>query len=207
MKKWIDENGLEIPSSRVSSVEKLMERSANKIVKQATDINKRLRELKQFVESKSLEIYLTIMEEKGIDPTTRKGNYTWYNFDKSIKIEIDVNFNIKFDETLLEACKAKLFQFIDVAIKSEVEFVTELIHDAFSKRDGRLDPKKVLGLLRWRSKVKNKLYHEAMNILEEGYRRVRSKQYNKIWIKNDVGEYEAIDLNFSSIKVKTGVDK
>jgi hypothetical protein len=79
------------------------------------------------------------------------------------------------------------------------EFVKELVDTAFSNSKGALDAKKVLSLLKHRTKIKNVLFQEALNLIEESIRRPDSKTYYRVWTKDEDGKYKNIDLNFSSI--------
>jgi hypothetical protein len=38
-----------------------------------------------------------------------------------------------------------------------------------------------------------------MTLIDESISRPKSKSYHKIWLKNEEGKYEAIELNFSSL--------
>ena len=71
---------------------------------------------------------------------------------------------------------------------------------AFATEKGKLDAKKVMGLLKFRSKEKNKNFQKALDLLEDSIRRPQSKQYFHVAVRNEEGGYDNIDLNFSSVK-------
>jgi hypothetical protein len=75
----------------------------------------------------------------------------------------------------------------------------ELVLSAFQTSKGKLDTKKILGLKKHASRIEDKRYHEAMKYLDESVRRPTSSTYFRVWVRNDAGQYENIDLNFSSI--------
>ncbi len=125
-KVWNDESGTGIPYNRTTKVERLHERSSAKIAKLALDVNKRLVAFNDVISDLSQEAYDAYMQSKGIDKKT-KGNYTWYNFDRSIKIEINVNQPIVFDSLTITAAKEKLDEFLDANIESKNHFLS-LIH-------------------------------------------------------------------------------
>ena len=82
------------------------------------------------------------------------------------------------------------------------EMIRQLILDAFSTSRGRLDTKKVLGLVKYRQRVpanKYPQFHQAINAVEDAIRRPDSKLYFRIAERNDEGKYININLNFSSI--------
>lgn len=196
-KTWLDEAGMEIPVSRVTSEEKQRERAAAKLLADAKKINNALQEFKNSVSETCAAVYDTYMASRKVT-APMKGNFTWYNFDRSIKIEVSVNERIEFDDMSLAACRAKLNEFLEGAIDSKVEFIKDLVNEAFSTSRGRLDSKKVMSLLKYKSKIKEPAFAEAMDYLEQSIRRSTSRTYFRVWEKVG-GEYQAVDLNFSSI--------
>jgi hypothetical protein len=196
-KVWEDEAGLQIPVKRITSIEKMKEKHAAALVKKAFDIQNKLIAFKEEIADKSLEIQKAVVKSSSDKPS--KGNYTWFNFDRSIKIEVNVSERIDFDDLEVMACKDKLNQYIADNVQSKDEFVTELIESAFSRKNGNLDAKKVMSLLHYSERVKAPLFLEAMKHLKSAIRRPDSKTYYKISIKNEEGKYENIDTNLSNL--------
>lgn len=85
-KTWYDEGNTPIPYNRINKVERLHERSSAKILKEALNINERLNNFKSMIRQLSQEAYDAYMESKDVNKKS-KGNYTWFNFNRSIKIE------------------------------------------------------------------------------------------------------------------------
>lgn len=197
-KMWEDEKGIQVPYSRVDSLERLQERSAGTLHTHAVRLHQTLSDLKLQMREMSQEIFARTMAKHDVAKPT-KGNFTWFNFDRSIKIEVNVNENIAFDDALILACQSKLNEFLDQELSDKQEYFRSLINDAFSKSRGGLDAKKVLGLLKHRSKIKSKLFQEALNLLEQSIRRPDSRTYYRISERMEDGKYKIIDLNFSSI--------
>lgn len=197
-KIWSDESGMQIPSSRTTKLERLMERKSGKLLKEAVKVNKQLSVLKEQVQEVCQEVYDLFMEEHN-NNKDRKGNFTWYNFDRSIKIQSRVSERIEFDDLSIIACKDKLDDFLSANVESKDEFIKQLVLDAFETSRGKLDAKKVMSLLKYKSRIKTPLFQEALELLESGIRRPDSKTYFQIWAKDSSGEYQNIDLNFSSI--------
>lgn len=198
-KLWTDESGMQIPVTRVRASEKFRERAAGSLHQKAISINKQLLDFKNLLEEASKNVHAYILKDNKIEKDTSKGNFTWYNFDRSIKIEVSVNERIEFDEALISMCKSKLDEFITANLNGVDTFVKELINDAFQNTKGKLDSKKVMSLLKHRSKIKDQRYQDAMELLEKSIRRPDSKTYYRVWEKDAKGEYQNINLNFSSI--------
>ncbi|HNW71164.1 MAG TPA: DUF3164 family protein [Bacteroidales bacterium] len=197
-KQWKDETGRNIPIEYISAGNRLKERHAGALVKQAKQINKQLAEFKKSTAKLCTEVYQKMMEEFKTKAES-KGNFTWFSFDRSIKIEVSISDRIDFDDLTITACKSKLDEFLTETLDSKQEFVKDLVADAFSTSRGKLDAKKVMGLLKYRTKIKAELFQEALNLLESSIRKPESKTYFRIWERAADGSYELIDLNFSSI--------
>lgn len=195
---WIDETGNKIPYNRTSKVERLMERKATSLLKTAKELNVSLASFKELIESVSKEIFEAFMAEKDLKNAT-KGNFTWYNFDRSIKIEVSISERITFDELQIVSAREKLDQFLTENMDGKVEFIKELVIDAFKTSRGQLDAKKVMSLLKYKSKIKNEVYQSAMADIESAIRRPSSKVYYRVSERLENGIYKVIDLNLSSI--------
>ena len=197
-KAWSDESGSQIPFNRTTNLERLKERNADRIIKSAIKINKELNEFKQMIRQLCEEIFTMAMTQNGTEKAT-KGNYTWYNFDHSLKIEVAISDRIQFDELNIKSAKELFDQFLMESIDPKVDFIRELINEAFSTSHNKLDAKKIMSLLKYRSKIADVRYQEAVKLIEQGIRRPDSKTYFRIWQKDEDGKYQNIDLNMSSI--------
>lgn len=198
---WIDEAGNSIPFNRTTKSERIKERLANKILKEAQKVNASLEALKKLVDNAVNEVIEECRKENGVK-LEGKGNYTWYNFNRSIKIETNINELIKFDEILLESAKEKLLGLIREYTSGD-DFIKSIVEQAFQTNTGKLDTKRILGLKKQTDRIKNEqirmVWQEAMNLIDKSISRPDSKKYMKVFLKNSEGEYENIQLNFSSI--------
>lgn len=199
---WTDEAGNKIPANRLTVAEKTREKGAYDLAKKAAKVSNDLAKFKAYVMDVCNQVVTTVLAELKREPN-KKGNYTWYNFDQSIKVECDVNEAIRFDPILIEAAKEKLFNVMSENISGD-EVFKEVVLDAFSTTSGKLDTRKVLGLRKYTTKIKSKLVREewsgAMEIIDRSITRPESRTYYRISIKNDQGEFVAIPLDFASIK-------
>jgi len=196
--KWIDESKMEVPYKRISKAERLMEGKSYSLLMEAKGINSGLHDFKNRIKAICEEVYSAFMLENNVKSNS-KGNFTWYNFDRTIKVEVAISEPVKFDDMAIQASKEKLDEFLESAVDSKIDFVKDLIKDAFSTSNGKLDAKRVLGLLRYKSRVTSPLFLEAMDLIEKGIRRPESKTYFRIWEKDTDGKYQAVELNFSNI--------
>lgn len=204
-KQWIDENGVSIPQFRILKSEKLKEQVCDSLLKKAERAQKVLTELKEEMSNAATEVLnATIAENGGNVRENFKGNFTFFNFDRSIKVEASVQEKIQFDDALIIVAKEHLDNFLSTATSAGGvdDMIKEVILDAFSTAKGKLDTDKVIGLMKYRSRidaVKYPSFHLAIDALEKGMSRQFSKKYHRISVKDGENGYKAIDLNFSSL--------
>jgi hypothetical protein len=200
-KFWIDESGTQIPYNRTTPIERKKEKHAAAILKKGQSVFKILSDLKAAVREASEEVLNDEREASNVK-LSEKGNYTWYNFDRSIKIQVDVSEPIKFDEIKIASAKEKLMNLIRTNISGD-DFIISIAEDAFQTSSGRLDPAKILGLRKHSSRIKNEVikaeWEAIMKQIDSSITRPKSKSYYKIWVKNTEGQYEGVELNFSKI--------
>ncbi len=206
-KQWVNPTGSSIPTNQVTRIEKKKERYADKILKLALRASSQLSALKKIVEELSLEIFIAVMSDRNVDISKRKGNYTWFNYERTIKIEISMPHKMTFDDMLITSCISKLDEYLnlrvsDLNLESSDEYILlkELILGAFKTTHGRLDPVRVMDILKWRNRIKHELFQSALDDLEESIVRVFIKKYSRISTRLDDGSYEAIPLNYSDVK-------
>jgi len=195
---WKDEAGKDVPIEYIGTGARLKERNAATLLKEAVSLNKKLTIFKKLVEKLSGGVYQVAMEEFKAKKDG-KGNFTWFNFDRSIKVEVSISERTEFDDLAIEASKKKLDEFLGENLNSKTAFVKDLVIDAFSTTKGKIDVDKVFQLMKYRTKIKDQLFQEAINILEAGIRRPGSKTYFRISEKKEDGSYSLVNLNFSNV--------
>ena len=144
------------------------------------------------------EVFNKMMEEYRVKPS-KDDYFTWYNFDRSVKIVTSLGKKIKFDDLAIIAAKKLLDEFLFEELDSKSAFIKEIVTDAFSTSRGNLDTDKVMSLCKYRSKTKSPSFIGALDILESSITRPSSAKYFRVYERNDDGSYSLIDLNFSSI--------
>lgn len=195
---WTDESGTKIPVNRIRPFEKMREKKMAAMAKEAKAISERLAKFKVVVRTECEEIHAAFLDEVGAVPG--KGNVTLFNFDRSLKIEVSINEAIEFDSMHVEAAKGKFDEFLNLNVSAKDEAIKALVMDAFQTSRGKLDTKRVMNLLRYRSKIKDEVFNQACQLLEDGIRKPESRTYYRVWQRTGKdGEYRLIDLNFSSI--------
>ncbi|HRF80149.1 MAG TPA: DUF3164 family protein, partial [Flavobacteriales bacterium] len=180
-------------------VERKQERNAHAILEAAAKANKALTELKELVRAKHMEVVDSITKAEGVDVKQTKGNKTWYSFDRSIKVECNMHDNITFDDMLIGVAREKLNAWLNSKLTSDEEFVVELVTSAFETTNGKLDSKRIMHLLSFRSKIKAGAFQDALDTIEKSMRRTHSREYFTVGVRTEGEKYENVQLNFSAI--------
>lgn len=200
-KSWVNEAGQAIPYDRTRPSERLHERKLAPLAKERISLRKALAAHKDKCFQTGRDLYQSFLDENGgVNLKSKgKGNVTRYNFDRTIKIEIQVNEAIVFDEDMLDLAKVTLDAILDDGLQGAKDFVKPIVMDAFESRGGKMDVKKVLGLRRHADNVPDPRYKIAMSYIDKAIRRPSSKEYFALYIKDESGEWVDVHLNFANI--------
>lgn len=198
---WIDESGIQIPYNRTTRLERLKENKIYSLYRKSKRIEESLMKFKAEIESIVEEIIEAAREANDVK-LNGKGNFTFFNFDRSLKVEVNVNELIRFDDLTLESAKEVLIGLVRNNIQGD-DFILSLVEDAFQTSRGRLDTRKILGLKKHTQRIKDKQiraeWEKAMTLIDQAITRPESKTYYRIWAKDQTGEYQNVELNFSSL--------
>lgn len=194
-KKWINHLGQEVPTPYVPTIDKKKDRLARKYLKKAKNISEKMAALKAELVDEADALYEAMQKDADVR-TGKKGNYSISSFDKVVKIEVDVQERIEFDDKI-NLAQQKIDEFLREKTAGVDHDLQELINSAFKPQKGRLDTKRILGL--FKINIKAKKWKEAMELIRQSIDRNISKRYIRIMEKNEAGEYDAVSLNFSSL--------
>lgn len=193
---WMNHKGQDVPREYVSAFDRKKEQALGSLLKKAKKINELLTAFK--VESFDLgdALYEMMLQEANINGAARKGNYSLFSFDKSVKLEVNVSDRIEFDENINFA-QIKLNDFISAKTSGADSELRELINNAFTTSKGRLDTKRILGL--FTLKINHPLWVEAMELIKKSISTNSTVRYLTISVRDAMGKYEQVNLNFSNL--------
>jgi len=194
-KIWKDLKGNEVPAQYVPAIDKERERVALKHLATAEKLSAQLEKFKTEVLEDCDAIYVRMLEENNIPPTS-KGGFSISTFDRNVKIEMTIQERIEFDD-LITVAHEKIKQFLEEKTKGVDMELAALVNQAFETRKGRMDTKRVLGL--FRLQITHPLWVEAMELIKKSINRNDSKRYVQIFKKDDNGQYVSVNLNFAAI--------
>ncbi len=198
---WTDESGVQIPYNRTTKLERLKENKIYSLYQKSVKANEALIKLKDDLETIVSEIIDEARSSNDVK-LKGKGNYTFFNFNRSLKVEVSVNELIRFDDLTLESAKEVLIGLVRNNIQGD-DFILSLVEDAFQTSRGRLDTRKILGLKKHTKRIKTKEIREewekAMTLIDQAISRPDSKTYYRVWAKDAGGAYQNVELNFSAL--------
>jgi hypothetical protein len=197
--KWKDESGTAIPYNRITAFERSSEVTLYNLAVNANRINATLTEFKAKVKKEATRLYAQFLKENGGIIGKGKGGATFFNFDRSIKVEVSVNDQIVFDENTIGLAKNEMDLLMEEGLEGAKDFIKPILMDAFSTSNGKLDTKKVLGMKKWRSRVNHPRFDQMCEYIDKSIRIPSTKEYFRIWVRDEAGEYQNIQLNFASI--------
>jgi len=199
---WRDASGTEVPVKFVPAPDKKKEALAGAVYKAAVTAEAVLLDLHKMLTNAFSEARAAVAQEyaiKGKEKKKGKGSFTWYNFDKSVKIEADINDIVKWDGAMMTEALSQLNSYISGNIGDSNELIKQLVNDAFTGSKGQIDSRKVFQLLKYENKIKDKRFLKACDIIKQASSVDSTKLYMRVSEKTETGEYRIINLNFSSI--------
>lgn len=195
-KTWLDHRGNEVPRDYVPKFDRYNEIQVSKIFNAAIKLHEQIARFKAMSYEIADALYAEMLRNANIAPSDRKGNYTLTSFDKSIRIEVNVNELIEFDENI-NLAQMKLQEFIENKTKGVDIDIVALINQAFTTRKGRLDKARIFGL--FSLNITHPLWQESMELIRKSINRNSTVRYMEISEKDENGRYIPIRLNFATI--------
>ena len=195
-KTWLDHRGNEVPRDYVPKFDRYNEIQVSKIFNAAIKLNEQIARFKAMSYEIADALYAEMLRNANIAPSDRKGNYTLTSFDKSIRIEVNVNELIEFDENI-NLAQMKLQEFIENKTKGVDIDIVALINQAFTTRKGRLDKARIFGL--FSLNITHPLWQESMELIRKSINRNSTVRHMEIAEKDENGRYVPIRLNLATI--------
>ena len=191
---WIDGSGAKVPVQYVPADEKKRDKVVNRIFRKVDSFQERMKKMKLEIEAEMKKYLSQIAEEYG---ENWEGNCSIYDFSKEKQIEIKVAKKFVFNEKL-QIAKQKIDSCIKEWSEGSSQKMLALINKAFRvDKKGQVDTKMILGLRELN--IKDKMWKEAMELINEAITVDSSKIYYNFRHKDESGQWKIISLNFSAI--------
>ena len=194
-----DHNGFDVPVTAIGKIDLKKNQTAIKIAEKFKEMAVRLQNLKDFAFDAADEIYelqLKAYEIDGRDVERMKGNFTFFSYDKRFKVEVNIGQRLEFDDKI-NLAKAEIDEYLKEITEGQNSDILIIVNNAFTTVRGKLDPKRILQLFSYQ--IKNVRWKKAMEILQDSITTNYSKRYIKVSERDSNGEYQNINVQFSSI--------
>ncbi|HUM50456.1 MAG TPA: DUF3164 family protein [Chitinophagales bacterium] len=198
-KTLIDASGLPIPIKIIPKSDLLANKIAIQISKEWDDVQLLLRNKKTKWLLMCDDWYVQLLEQyklKEKDTSKLKGGYTFYSYDKSIKIELRIGERIEFDANL-KIAKELADKYLEIKTKDVDGEISILLNNAFTTTRNNIDSKKVLQLMSYN--IKHPVWLEMVEAIKTSITRHFSKRYMALSIKDTEGKYVYKTIQFSSL--------
>lgn len=199
-KKWLNARNEWVHPDLIRADEKLKDQLVECILRKVEEHNKILKALKDDINN-DIESYLDILLEKyniNAKDSAKKGNYTFEDYAKTLKVQVQMAEKIQFNDKL-NIAKAKIDEYLNDIVKEASEDIKVLINKAFEvDKKGNLDSKKILSLRSY--DIKDPRWQEAMEIISESVEIVGIKPYIRFYKREKATDsYTAVSLDFANI--------
>ncbi len=196
-KFYVDHAGNKVPEAYVDKFDKKKHHAAIKFHAMAKELSKGLLAYKTAMLKVCDDIYDQGLKENKIKPRENtNGSYTVTSFDKRLKIEVNVQDQLSFNDNI-NLAHSKIKEWISIkteAIDSEVAIYAQA---AFESRKGKLDKNKVMALLPLN--IKHHLWKEAMELIRKSIETNSTKRYIRISERQPDGKYKYILLDIAQL--------
>jgi hypothetical protein len=194
-----DHNGYDIPVSSIPKGELQKDKVAAKLVLKFKEMSVRLQHLKDDAFDEADKIYEQQLKAYEIDGRAiekMKGNFTFYSYDKAYRVEVNVGQRLEFDDKI-NLAKAEIDAYLTEITEGQNSDIVIIVNNAFTTVRGKLDHKRILQLFSY--KIKNGHWEKAMTLLKDSITTNHSKRYIKVAERDGNGEYQVVNVQFSSL--------
>lgn len=186
-----------VPQSSVKEIDKLRDDVVKKMVEKSKELNQVMRDTKEVMFSEFENFVDVSAQEYDTKIGGEKGNTSLFSYDGQFKVQLAVNDNIVFDERL-QVAKSLIDECLNEWTADSNDNIKALIGNAFQvDKEGKINTRRVLGL---RSlKISDPKWLKAMEAISESIQVISSKEYIRVYERDEHGKYQQIPLDFSNV--------
>jgi hypothetical protein len=203
---WIQEDGSIVEKKRLFPYEIKSERYASKIFNASVKIEELLTSLSALIDTGMVDVQTAYLKQKSKIKKDKEigdhvdGGFTFYSFDKKVKVERIVVSLIDYDPAMLLESKNFFMEYLkEFGEDPEILILGNLIISAYSTKRGKLDVKKLDTLLSYKTKIDNEKFGKAIELLEQARRESKTKKYYNVYFKDSEGKYQQVNLRISGV--------
>ena len=186
-----------VPIERIKEIDLTRDDFVLSVIEQAWQVNAVLNNFKVSL-SQDIQAFLELSAEKyGADMGGARGNLTLTSFDGRYKVQRCVADRLEFNEQL-QAAKSLVDQCLREWTRDSDSKIRALIEQAFKtdKKD-KINTKSVLALRQL--KIEDETWQRAMEAIGDAITVTGSCTYYRVYERDERGEYQQIQLDFSGV--------
>lgn len=186
-----------IPIDAVKEIDKIRDELVKKLVTVAKELNTTMKQTKEQLFGEFENFVELSASEYDTKVGGEKGNTTLLSFDGKHKVQLAVSDNLVFDERL-QVAKSLIDECLHEWTADSNDNIKAIINNAFQvDKEGKINTRRVLGL---RSlQISDEKWLKAMTAISDATQVVSSKEYIRIYERDDNGKYQQISLDFSNV--------
>jgi len=192
-----DSQGRQVPENLVKDIDKRRDSTVRRIAAEAIEMKNILIKFKEKIHKEIYSFVEFSAGEYGVKFGGKKGNILLSTYDGKYRLLVSMNDNITFDERLQVAREliGKCIEKWSDGARSEIRV---LVNDAFQvDKAGKISTSRVLGLRRL--DIQDANWKKAMTAITESIQITGTKQYLRIYERDDNGEYQMIPLDVAAL--------
>jgi len=192
-----DSQGRQVPVDMVKEIDKQRDATVRRIADEAVKMKGVLAEFKNKIRDDIMSFVELSASQFNVKWGGKKGNIALTTYDGKYRLIISMNDNITFDERLQVAREliGKCIEKWSDGARSEIRV---LVNDAFQvDKQGKISTARVLGLRRL--DIQDKDWQKAMTAITESVQITGTKQYLRVYERDESGEYQMIPLDVAAL--------
>jgi hypothetical protein len=192
-----DSQGRQVPVDMVSDIDKLRDQTVHAIAQKATAMRDQLAVFKKELRSEMLAYLQLSAERFGKIYGGKKGNVSLMSYDGSLKLMLSVSEHIVFDERL-QIAKSIIDDCINRWSEGSRSEIRALVNNAFYvDKAGNINTARILGLRRL--DISDPEWKRAMEAITESIQVSGSKEYLRVYTREENGEYKQVPLDVAAL--------
>ena len=192
-----DAKGNLVPLANIKEIDLLRDELVMEIVGKAQTVQQQMAAFKSDSMADIAAFVQLSADRYDVAVGGKKGNVTLHSFDGAYRVNLSMQDTLVFDEGLL-AAKALIDECINEWTEGSRSELKTLINAAFQvDKEGNISTARVLGLRRL--EIKDEKWQRAMEALSDSLQVHTSKQFVRVYKRDDAGEYQLVSLDIAKV--------
>jgi hypothetical protein len=189
--------GRQVPEEMVKDIDKLRDQTVRRIAAEAVKMKEVLNQFKEKIRDEIYSFAELSAKQYGVKWGGKKGNITLNTYDGKYRLLVQMNDNVTFDERL-QIARELIGKCLDKWSTGARPEIRLLVNDAFQvDKAGKISTGRVLGLRRL--DIQDADWKKAMTAITESIQITGTKQYLRVYERDDNGEYQMIPLDVAAL--------